>query len=141
MGLCLSARGQISHTFWWVRVSLQGCWCWHSLCPGSYGLSVLTQPFASLPGPVLVSLRPGSELLSPRPPPPESSPSNPTTPTSPHLLGQTEKLVVEDRQRPFSLLEKSPSWAAEHRLEEKKSWLTNGFDIFECPPPKTDNEV
>jgi coronin-2 len=36
---------------------------------------------------------------------------------------------------------KAPWWATEHRLEEKKSWLTNGFDIFECPPPKTENEV
>lgn len=39
------------------------------------------------------------------------------------------------------LEEKTPRWAAEHRLEEKKSWLTNGFDVFECPPPKTENEV
>lgn len=89
-----------------------------------------------------MSLRPGSELLSPRPLPPERPLSNSTAPTSPRLFNQTERLVAEDGQRPFSLLEeRSPKWATEHRLEEKKSWLTNGFDIFECPPPKTENEV
>ncbi|EPQ10429.1 Coronin-2A [Myotis brandtii] len=93
-------------------------------------------------GPVLVSLRPGSELLSPRPLPPERPPSNSLAPASPHLLDQTEALVAEDGRRPFSLLEeKAPRWTAEHRLEEKKTWLTNGFDIFECPPPKTENEL
>ena len=90
------------------------------------------QPFPSLPGPVLVSLRPGSEQLSSQPPLPERPPS----------LNRTEQLVLEDGQRPFSLPEgKMPRRAAEHRLEEKKTRLTNGFDVFECPPPKTENEV
>lgn len=26
-------------------------------------------------------------------------------------------------------------------MEEKKAWLTNGIDIFDYPPPKTENEV
>ena len=66
----------------------------------------------------------------------------PTAPTSPHLFNQTESLVAEDGRRPFSLLEeKAPRWAAEHRQEEKKTWLSDGFDIFECPPPKTENEA
>ncbi|KAK1334295.1 hypothetical protein QTO34_005298 [Cnephaeus nilssonii] len=73
---------------------------------------------------------------------PERPLSNSLAPASPHLLDQTEMLAAEDRRRPFSLLEeKAPRWTAEHRLEEKKTWLTNGFDIFECPPPKTENEV
>lgn len=93
-------------------------------------------------GPILVSLRPGSELLSPGPLPPERPLSDPMVPASPQRLKQTEKLFAEDGRRPLSLLEeKAPRWAAEHRLEEKKSWLTNGFDIFECPPPKTENEL
>ncbi|XP_011385551.2 coronin-2A-like [Pteropus vampyrus] len=92
--------------------------------------------------PVLVSLRPGSELLSPRPLPPERPLLKPVVPASPQLFNQTEKLVAKDGRRPFSLLEeKAPRWAAEHKLEEKKTWLTNGFDIFECPPPKTENEL
>ncbi|XP_036859993.2 coronin-2A isoform X2 [Manis javanica] len=93
-------------------------------------------------GPVLVSLRPGSGLLSPWPLTPERPLSNSMASVSPQLFDQTQKLAVEDGQRPFSLLsEKVPRWAAEHRLEEKKSWVTNGFDIFECPPPKTENEL
>ncbi|XP_029776660.1 coronin-2A isoform X1 [Suricata suricatta] len=83
-------------------------------------------------GPVLVSLRPGSEQLCPRPLLPERPPS----------LNQTGRLAVQDGQRTFSLREETvPRWAAEHRLEEKKTRLTNGFDIFECPPPKTENEL
>ncbi|XP_060055098.1 coronin-2A isoform X3 [Erinaceus europaeus] len=98
-------------------------------------------------GPVLVSLRPGSEPLSPQPPPSPRPPpverpnSNPLPLASPRLLSQTEKVAGEDAQRPSSLLEeKMPRWATDHRLE-KKAWLTNGFDIFECPPPKTENEL
>ncbi|KAM5258527.1 coronin-2A isoform 2-T3 [Hipposideros larvatus] len=93
-------------------------------------------------GPILVSLRPGSELLSPLPLPRERPLSSSMVPASPQLFNQTEKLVAEDGRRPSSLLEiKAPRWAAENRLEEKKAWLTNGFDIFECPPPKTENEL
>eukprot|EP00069_Balaena_mysticetus_P015557 bmy_01809T0 len=93
-------------------------------------------------GPVLMSLRPGSELLSPQPLPPERPLSKPRAHTSPRLFNQTEKLAAEDGRRPLSLLEeRAPRWASEHRLEEKKTWFTNGFDIFECPPPKTENEL
>lgn len=84
-----------------------------------------------------MSLRPGSQLLSPQPLPPEKPLSTSTAQTSPLLWDKKAKLSAEDGQRPFS----HPRWAAEHRLEEKKAWLTNGFDIFECPPPKTENEV
>ncbi|XP_036712193.1 coronin-2A isoform X2 [Balaenoptera musculus] len=93
-------------------------------------------------GPVLMSLRPGSELLSLQPLPPERPLSKPRAHTSPRLFNQTEKLAAEDGRRPLSLLEeRAPRWASEHRLEEKKTWFTNGFDIFECPPPKTENEL
>ncbi|XP_037350026.1 coronin-2A [Talpa occidentalis] len=93
-------------------------------------------------GPVLVSLRPGSEMLSSQPLPPEKPVSNPPTPTSSWLPDQKEKMVPEDGRRPsFSLPERTSRWMPEHRLEEKKTWLTNGFDIFECPPPKTENEL
>lgn len=92
--------------------------------------------------PILVSLRPGSELLRPHPLPAERPVFNSMALASPRLLNQTEKLAAEDGWRSSSLLEeKTPRWAAEHRLEEKKSWLTNGFDVFECPPPKTENEL
>uniref|UniRef100_F7G9Q6 Coronin n=1 Tax=Callithrix jacchus TaxID=9483 RepID=F7G9Q6_CALJA len=91
--------------------------------------------------PILVSLRPGSELLSPRPLPEERPVFNSVAPASPLLLNQAEKLAAEDGWRPSSLPEKTPRWSGEHRPEEKRSWLTNGFDVFECPPPKTENEL
>lgn len=92
-------------------------------------------------GPVLVSLRPGSQMLSPRALPAERSMSNSVGPTPALALDRSEKLSMVDGRKPFSLREeKVPRRTAEHRLEEK-SWLTNGFDIFECPPPKTENEL
>ena len=107
-----------------------------------FGALQRSQPPASLPEPVLMSLRPGAEPPSPQPLPSERALSVPTAPTSPHLLNQTGRLLAEDGRGPFSLPEETaPRWAAEHRLGEKKSWLTDGFDIFECPPPKTENEV
>ncbi|XP_005382890.1 PREDICTED: coronin-2A isoform X3 [Chinchilla lanigera] len=92
--------------------------------------------------PVLVSLRPGSQLRSPQPLPPQRPLSSAAAPAPLLPLDPTPKQAAEDSRRPCSLLEeKVPRWAVEHRLEEKKSWLTNGFDIFECPPPKTENEL
>lgn len=92
-------------------------------------------------GPVLVSLRPGSEMLPPSPKtlPPEKPLSEPTPPTP--SWHQKEKVVSEDLQRPSSLPEKTPRWTPEHRQEEKETSLTNGLDIFEYPPPKTENEL
>lgn len=106
-------------------------------CPSAHEPSVLTRPFASLPGPVMVSLRPCSELLNPQPLLPETPPSVSMAPSK-----QTDKVVVDNGRRAFSRLEeKVPrQGAAEHRLEEKTPRLTNGFDM-ECPPPKTENEV
>lgn len=110
--------------------------------PSAPGHSVLTRSLVSLPGPVLVSLRPGSQLLSHQPLFPERPLSNSMAPASPRLSSQTGQLAAEDARRPRSLLEeKATRRAAEQRLEEKKTWFSNGFDIFECPPPKTENEV
>ncbi|XP_076996272.1 coronin-2A isoform X2 [Tamandua tetradactyla] len=92
--------------------------------------------------PVLVSLRPGSELLNPLPPPPERPVSNSVALTLPQPVDQTEKLSPRDGRRLLSLPEEAaPRWVAERRPEEKKTWMANGFDIFEYPPPKTENEL
>lgn len=129
----------------WVSMalSISACclchWCLYAHLPMCNQSS---HSSASLPDPILVSLRPGSELLRPHPLPAERPVFHSMAPASPRLLNQTEKLAAEGGWRSSSLLEeKTPRWAAEHRLEEKKSWLTNGFDVFECPPPKTENEV
>ncbi|XP_006886935.1 PREDICTED: coronin-2A [Elephantulus edwardii] len=95
-------------------------------------------------GPLLVSLRPGAEPLSPQPQPLERQPSNSVAPASPWSAEPAGKPALESGRRPSSLLEeKVPRWPPEHsKIEEKKkAWLTNGFDIFECPPPKTENEL
>ncbi|XP_012878699.1 PREDICTED: coronin-2A [Dipodomys ordii] len=92
--------------------------------------------------PVLMSLRPGSQLLSPQPLPPERPLSTSGASASSPPLGPTAKLAVDVGRKSCSLPEgKVTSWTTEHQLEEKKSWLTNGFDVFECPPPKTENEL
>lgn len=92
--------------------------------------------------PIMMSLRPGSEPLEPQPLPPEKKPfSNSMLQVSPGLLEPMAQLATNDDRTPRSLLgEKTPKWATERRLEEK-SWLSNGTDIFECPPPKTENEL
>ncbi|KAB0383542.1 hypothetical protein FD755_005459, partial [Muntiacus reevesi] len=65
--------------------------------------------------------------------------SVPTVPTS--SLQPDRKAGCRGWRRPFSLLEeKAPRWAAEHRLE-KKTWLTDSPDNFECRPPKAENEL
>ncbi|KAM6169334.1 coronin-2A [Rhynchocyon petersi] len=92
--------------------------------------------------PLLVSLRPGAELLSPRLQPPEKLLSSSVTPASPKLTDPVETPAWEGGRRPSSLIEEKMSrWTAEHNLEEKKTRFTNGFDVFECPPPKTENEL
>ena len=114
------------HVCVWLRV------CQRPSGPSVQELSSLSQPSASLPEPVLMSLRPGAEPLSPQPLPSERTLSVPTAPTSPHLFNQTERLVAEDGRRPFSLLEeKAPRWAAEHGLE-KKIWLTDQKQRTSC---------
>lgn len=92
-------------------------------------------------GPIMMSLRPGSELLDPQALPPERLLSNSVVQVSPQPLEPVKQPAEDGDQAPFSLLEeKVTKWTTEHQLEEK-SWLTNGFDIFECPPPKTENEL
>lgn len=92
-------------------------------------------------GPIMMSLRPGSKLLDPQALPPERLLSNSMVQVSPQPLEPVKQPAEDGDQAPFSLLEKKVTkWTTEHQLEEK-SWLTNGFDVFECPPPKTENEL
>ena len=89
----------------------------------------------------MMSLRPGSELLDTQALPPERPLSNSMVQVSPQPLEPISQPAEDGDQAPFSILEeKVPKWAAEHQLEEK-ACLTNGFDVFECPPPQTENEV
>ena len=92
-------------------------------------------------GPIMMSLRPGSELLDSQTLPPERPLSNSMVQVSPQPLEPMKQPAEDGDQAPFSLLEeKLAKWTAEHHLGEK-SCLTNGFDVFECSPPKTENEL
>lgn len=92
------------------------------------------------PGPIMMSLRPGSELDS-QTLPPEGPLSNSMVQVSPQPLEPMTRPAEDGDQASFPLLEEKVSkWTTERQLAEK-SCLTNGFDVFECPPPKTENEV
>lgn len=115
---------------WQVCVWLRVC---QRSGPSVHGLSSLSQPSASLPEPVLMSSRLVPSLWTR-----SLCLRTLSVPTAPHLassLQQTERLVAEEMTEAPSpcLEEKSPRWAAEYRQEEKKTWLSDGFDIFECP--------
>lgn len=83
-----------------------------------------------------MSLRPGSVILNFLPPLPEES-----------SLTATERIPYRGRkaeiiEKPSRLQEKWGHRKAEERGQEARPVaLTNGFDVFECPPPKTENEV
>ena len=114
------------------------------LCPYAFthGHSALfTASCFHPPGPIMMSLRPGSELLDSQTLPPERPLSNSMVQVSPQPLEPMKQPAEDGDQAPFSLLEeKLAKWTAEHHLGEK-SCLTNGFDVFECSPPKTENEL
>ncbi|XP_077201602.1 coronin-2A isoform X2 [Paroedura picta] len=87
-------------------------------------------------GPVMMSLRPGSVILNSLPPYPEESSPGATEPA----LYQSR--MAETTEKPSRLREKWGSRRAEERgPEDKRMGLSNGFDAFECPPPKTENEL
>lgn len=55
---------------------------------------------------------------------------------------QGGRMPLEDVQKPSGAEDsrKQPE-VQEKLLKNERTWLTNGFDMFECPPPKTENEV
>lgn len=129
----------------WVHTCLQKpLLC---LCCLPVSIRIYPRPLSPLhslllppPGPIMMSLRPGSELLDSQTLPPERPLSNSMVQVSPQPLEPMKQPAEDGDQAPFSLLEeKVPKWTTEHQRE--KSCLTNGFDVFECPPPKTENEV
>ncbi|XP_053227628.1 coronin-2A isoform X1 [Podarcis raffonei] len=88
-------------------------------------------------GPVLMSLRPGSVILNSLPP----------LPAKEAVLEATEPAQLRTRvadiiEKPSRVQERWGYWKAEERgPEDRKIGLSNGFDVFECPPPKTENEL
>lgn len=88
-------------------------------------------------GPVLMSLRPGSVILNSLPPLPEQT-SFPNATEPVQYRGRMAE-TIDKRSR---IQEKWGHRKTEERKqEERQIGLSNGFDVFECPPPKTENEL
>ncbi|XP_067409558.1 coronin-2A [Emydura macquarii macquarii] len=91
--------------------------------------------------PVLVSLRPGSEILNSLPPFPERESSLQPTVSSWYQDRPERMAVKEIRKQSGSQEKRGPKKVEERLQEDRQMWLSNGFDLFECPPPKTENEL
>ncbi|XP_072848002.2 coronin-2A isoform X1 [Pogona vitticeps] len=89
-------------------------------------------------GPVLMSLRPGSVILNSLPPFPETKEMSLEATEPVRYLGK----MTATTERLSRVHEKWGYRKAEEKgQEEKPVGLSNGFDVFECPPPKTENEL
>ncbi|KAF1503138.1 Coronin-2A, partial [Megadyptes antipodes antipodes] len=92
-------------------------------------------------GPLLVSLRPGSGAVNSLPQFLEPEPLMKTTDLSQHQ-GRGGRMPLEDMQKPSEIEDSRKQLKVEEKLpKDEQMCLSNGFDIFECPPPKTENEL
>lgn len=92
-------------------------------------------------GPLLVSLRPGSEAVKSLPQFPDQEPLTEATDLSQQQEAQG-RISVEDKQKPREIEHGRKRLKVEESLpENQQTCLSNGFDIFQCPPPKTESEV
>ncbi|XP_072460375.1 coronin-2A isoform X2 [Notamacropus eugenii] len=94
-------------------------------------------------GPLLVSLRPGSELANSQRQFPERTLSNSVPLESNRYQDRIErKTAFDDAKKPYRFQDDRGSKKGMDQVQEdRKSWLSNGFDPFECPPPKTESEL
>uniref|UniRef100_A0A8C9EK65 DUF1899 domain-containing protein n=1 Tax=Pavo cristatus TaxID=9049 RepID=A0A8C9EK65_PAVCR len=90
-------------------------------------------------GPLLVSLRPGSGPVNFLSQLPESEPCV----KSPDLnKSQGGRMPPEQMQKKSEIKESRNQLKVEERLPKNEHMsLSNGFDVFESPPPKTENEL
>uniref|UniRef100_A0A8C2STC1 Coronin n=1 Tax=Coturnix japonica TaxID=93934 RepID=A0A8C2STC1_COTJA len=90
-------------------------------------------------GPLLVSLRPGSGPVNSLPQLPESEPRV----KSPDLnKSQRGRMPPEEMEKKSEIKDSRNQLKEEERLPKNEHMrLSNGFDVFECPPPKTENEL
>ncbi|XP_064357279.1 coronin-2A isoform X2 [Dromaius novaehollandiae] len=92
-------------------------------------------------GPLLVSLRPGSGAVNSLPQFLEPEPLLKTTaPSQNQDWGR--RMPLEGMQKRSEVQGSRKQLKVEETLLKKEQMrLSNGFDIFECPPPKTENEL
>ncbi|XP_021236275.1 coronin-2A [Numida meleagris] len=92
-------------------------------------------------GPLLVSLRPGSGPVNSLPQLPEPEPLV-KSPDLTQYKGQGGRMPPEEMQKKSDIKDSRNQLKVEERLPKNEHMrLSNGFDIFECPPPKTENEL
>ncbi|CAI9624407.1 unnamed protein product [Staurois parvus] len=92
-------------------------------------------------GPILISLKPGVKTSQTDVPSEE-----------PRLPAKEPKKIYEEKAPTKTLWEieykteiiredRAKKRGTERRLESRNSFIANGLDLFECPPPKTENEL
>ncbi|XP_008921566.2 coronin-2A [Manacus vitellinus] len=92
-------------------------------------------------GPLLVSLRPGSGAVNSVPQCLEPEPLMKTTDLS-QQQGWGERMPLEDKQKPREIEDGRKQLKVEEKSpKNEQTCFSNCFDIFECPPPKTENEL
>ncbi|NXX45266.1 COR2A protein, partial [Tricholaema leucomelas] len=92
-------------------------------------------------GPVLVSLRPGSGDMNSLPQffEPELVAEMPGLSQN---QGEGEEIPADKTQNPSEIADGRRQMKLEEKsLEKEQTCLTNGFDVFERPPPKTESEL
>ncbi|NXP97789.1 COR2A protein, partial [Vidua macroura] len=92
-------------------------------------------------GPLLISLRSGSEAVKSLPQFLEPEPFMEATNLS-QQPGAQGRMSLEDKQKPREIERSRKRLKVEESLpEDEQICLSNAFDISECPPPKTENEL
>ncbi|XP_030050203.1 coronin-2A [Microcaecilia unicolor] len=92
-------------------------------------------------GPLLISLRPGSEDLHPIVVTPHIELS--LTTTQPKMFqDKADRVSVRELQQQANVQSEKVQKKGEQCFKElRQALVSNGFDLFECPPPKTENEL
>ncbi|NXD93894.1 COR2A protein, partial [Chaetorhynchus papuensis] len=88
-------------------------------------------------GPLLLSLKPGSGAVNSAPQFLDSEPLKVTD-----LIQEEEgRMSLEDKQKPREFRDRKRLKWEEELPEDEPVCFSNSFDVFECPPPKTENEL
>ncbi|NXH28992.1 COR2A protein, partial [Myiagra hebetior] len=92
-------------------------------------------------GPLLVSLKPGSGAVSSLPQFLDPEPWAKVTDLS-QQEEEGERISLEDKQKLREIRDSRKRLKSEEDLpRNEQMYLFSGFDVFECPPPKTENEL
>ncbi|KAE8632213.1 hypothetical protein XENTR_v10001476 [Xenopus tropicalis] len=95
-------------------------------------------------GPVLMSLKPGSKSAPYQVPVTKEEPKFPIPIKEPKLMYEGKvptRTLWEIEYKTEIIREDRSNKKAFERLQDSKQAISNGFDFFECPAPKTENEL